>query len=137
MTPQSSTLADVAGKPRVSALALFALTALMASAALQFWLEGVVLTATALACAAVVQAVWAAFGLSPWHTRSVQSEPEDRSREISRLAHDLRTHLAIITMQLNKIPDPGARSAEADIRALTDSVDRLADAARLRHGSTP
>lgn len=136
MTTQSSKSADVAVELRVSALALFALTALMASAGLQFWLEGVVLTASALGCAAVVQAVWAALGLSPWRRRPVQPQPEDGGREISSLAHDLRTHLAIITMQLNKIPDPRARAAEDDIRALTDSVDRLADAARQRLGST-
>ena len=47
-------------------------------------------------------------------------------RHTPSIAHDLRTRLAIVTLQLNKIQDPRARAIEHDVKDLSDSIDQLA-----------
>jgi len=55
---------------------------------------------------------------------------------IARAAHELRTPLAIITLELGRIEDPRARQVEQDVRAMSATVDRLLTLARLESAET-
>jgi len=55
---------------------------------------------------------------------------------IARAAHELRTPLAIITLELGRIEDPRARQVELDVRAMSATVDRLLTLARLESTET-
>ena len=55
---------------------------------------------------------------------------------IARAAHELRTPLAIITLELGHFDDPRARRLEEDVRAMSSSVDRLLTLARLEGTET-
>jgi signal transduction histidine kinase len=50
---------------------------------------------------------------------------------ISRAAHELRTPLHIILLELGKIPDPRARRATDDVVDMSNTVDRLLQLARI------
>lgn len=50
---------------------------------------------------------------------------------IAKAAHELRTPLAIMTLELAKIADPRARRLEADVAAMSEMVDRLLLLGRL------
>ena len=93
---------------------------------LQPLFDGPLLTVAALICASLARwAVSAALG--------TESSLTDKQTKIaSTLSHDLRTHLSIIQLQINKIPDPRARVAEHDIRDLTSTIDRLVVLAKGR-----
>lgn len=49
-------------------------------------------------------------------------------------AHEIRNQLAIILLQLGKLADGSARQIESEVRALSQTVDRLALLARLTGG---
>ena len=53
--------------------------------------------------------------------------------ETHQIAHSLRTELAIIRLQLDKIPGVEARSIGSAVQSLSAKVDELADA--IRRGS--
>jgi two-component system, OmpR family, sensor histidine kinase QseC len=55
---------------------------------------------------------------------------------IARAAHELRTPLAIITLELGRIEDPRVRHVEHDVRAMSATVDRLLTLARLESAET-
>lgn len=55
---------------------------------------------------------------------------------IARAAHELRTPLAIITLELERIEDSRIRQVEQDIRAMSATVDRLLTLARLESDET-
>jgi len=55
---------------------------------------------------------------------------------IARAAHELRTPLAIITLELGRIEDPRVRHVEQDVRAMSATVDRLLTLARLESAET-
>jgi two-component system, OmpR family, sensor histidine kinase QseC len=50
---------------------------------------------------------------------------------ISRAAHELRTPLSIILLELGKIADPRARRATGDVMDMSNTVDRLLQLARI------
>jgi signal transduction histidine kinase len=50
---------------------------------------------------------------------------------ISRAAHELRTPLHIMLLELGKIPDPRARRATDDVLDMSNTVDRLLQLARI------
>jgi len=55
---------------------------------------------------------------------------------IARAAHELRTPLAIIMLELGRIEDPRVRRVEQDVRAMSATVDRLLALARLESSET-
>ena len=55
---------------------------------------------------------------------------------IARAAHELRTPLAIMTLELGRIEDPRVRHVEQDVRAMSATVDRLLTLARLESAET-
>ena len=55
---------------------------------------------------------------------------------IARAAHELRTPLAIIMLELGRIDDPRVRRLEQDVRSMSGSVDRLLALARLESTET-
>ena len=55
---------------------------------------------------------------------------------IARAAHELRTPLAIIMLELGRIDDPRVRRLEEDVRSMSGSVDRLLALARLESAET-
>lgn len=57
---------------------------------------------------------------------------EAQKHFIARAAHELRTPLAIILLELGKIADTRARRVEKDVEAMSASVDRLLALARLK-----
>ncbi len=54
-----------------------------------------------------------------------------QKRFIARAAHELRTPLAIMALELGKIADPRARRLEHDVAHMSDMVSRLLEIARL------
>lgn len=56
-----------------------------------------------------------------------------RSQKIflASAAHELRTPLAVMTLELGKISDPRARRMEADVAAMSDLVNRMLTLVRL------
>jgi signal transduction histidine kinase len=50
---------------------------------------------------------------------------------IARAAHELRTPLSVIMLELGRIEDPRVRRLEADVRAMSSTVDHLLTLARL------
>lgn len=52
------------------------------------------------------------------------------------VAHDLRTHISIILLQLNKVPDPRVRAAEDDLKELADAIDNLFQTDKAPIGTT-
>lgn len=50
---------------------------------------------------------------------------------IAKAAHELRTPLAIMTLELGKIVDPRARRLEGDVASMSEMVNRLLTLARL------
>lgn len=50
---------------------------------------------------------------------------------IARAAHELRTPLAVIMLELGRIPDARVRRLEDDVRGMGETVDRLLTLARL------
>jgi signal transduction histidine kinase len=59
---------------------------------------------------------------------------ESQNLFIARAAHQLRTPLAIVMLELGKLKDNAARGIEADIARMGEMVDRLLDLARLETG---
>jgi signal transduction histidine kinase len=55
---------------------------------------------------------------------------------IARAAHELRTPLAIIMLELGRIDDPRVRRLEQDVRSMSGSVDHLLALARLESTET-
>jgi two-component system, OmpR family, sensor histidine kinase QseC len=55
---------------------------------------------------------------------------------IARAAHELRTPLAIMTLELGRMEDPRVRHLEQDVRAMSATVDRLLTLARLESAET-
>ena len=55
----------------------------------------------------------------------------------ARTAHELRTPLSIMLLELERIDDPRARRLEADVAAMTQAVDRLLALARLKSLHAP
>jgi signal transduction histidine kinase len=55
----------------------------------------------------------------------------------ARAAHELRTPLSIMLLELGRIGDSRARRLEADVTAMTGAVDRLLVLARLKSLQTP
>ncbi len=51
---------------------------------------------------------------------------------IARAAHELRTPLAIMLLELGKIGDDRARRLEADVASMSEAVSRLLTLARLK-----
>jgi signal transduction histidine kinase len=51
---------------------------------------------------------------------------------IARAAHELRTPLSIMLLELGKIADGRARRLEADVASMSEAVDRLLTLARLK-----
>jgi signal transduction histidine kinase len=56
---------------------------------------------------------------------------------MAQAAHQLRTPLASITLELEKIESPRARLVEKDVGAMSDTVDRLLTLLRLQAVETP
>ena len=50
---------------------------------------------------------------------------------IARAAHELRTPLSVIMLELERIDDPRVRRLEADVRGMSETVDHLLTLARL------
>jgi signal transduction histidine kinase len=55
---------------------------------------------------------------------------------VARAAHELRTPLAVMTLELGR-KEPRTSRLEADVRAMSDTVDRLLTLARLESIETP
>jgi len=55
---------------------------------------------------------------------------------VARAAHELRTPLAVMTLELGR-KEPRTGRLEADVRAMSDTVDRLLTLARLESIETP
>lgn len=55
------------------------------------------------------------------HSTVMQPPPKNSTRAI---AHDLRTQISIILLQLNKVSDPRVRAAEDDLKDLADAIDK-------------
>jgi signal transduction histidine kinase len=55
---------------------------------------------------------------------------------IARAAHELRTPLAVIMLELGRIDDPRVRRLEQDVRSMSESVDHLLALARLESAET-
>lgn len=108
----------------------FGVGTLLSAILLEPFFAGAMLTAAALSLAGgaqwiLLQLVGQGGAASGPCANALQSR-QDAEQAASKLSHDLRTQLSIIQLQLNKIPDPRARVAEEDIRALTGSIDQLA-----------
>jgi two-component system, OmpR family, sensor histidine kinase QseC len=56
---------------------------------------------------------------------------------LARAAHELRTPLSIITLELGGLEDPRLRRLEEDVRGMSATVDRLLTLARLQSVETP
>jgi signal transduction histidine kinase len=56
---------------------------------------------------------------------------------IARAAHELRTPLSIMLLELERVDDPRVRRLEADVRSMSDQVDRLLTLARLENVEQP
>lgn len=54
---------------------------------------------------------------------------------IANAAHQLRMPLAVIMLELGKLHGDGARLLEADVAAMSDTLDRLLELARMQSGS--
>jgi signal transduction histidine kinase len=56
---------------------------------------------------------------------------------LARAAHELRTPLSIMLLELERSSDPRVRKLEADVRSMSDMVDRLLTLAKLESIGTP
>jgi signal transduction histidine kinase len=56
---------------------------------------------------------------------------------IARAAHELRTPLAIMLLELGRVEDPQVRRLEGDVRAMSETVDRLLTLAKLESIQSP
>jgi signal transduction histidine kinase len=56
---------------------------------------------------------------------------------VSHAAHELRTPLAIMLLELGKIKDPTARRLEADVAGMSETVNRLLSLARIEAMAKP
>lgn len=56
---------------------------------------------------------------------------------IARAAHELRTPLAVMMLELGRLEDPRVRRLEGDVRSMGDTVDRLLTLARLESIESP
>ena len=56
---------------------------------------------------------------------------------IARAAHELRTPLSIMLLELGNLTDPRAKHLESDVRAMSEIVDRLLTLARLQGMERP
>lgn len=56
---------------------------------------------------------------------------------IARAAHELRTPLSIMMLEIGHLKDPNGKRLEADVRAMSEIVDQLLSLARLETASRP
>lgn len=107
---------------------VFTLTIILAFL-LEGYVSGLALTAVSLAAAAFIMTLsraidWAGF----YSARRVEEIRTPPARDqTARIAHDLRTQISIVMLQLDKIGDPRIRQVEADLRQLTKLVDGLSN----------
>jgi signal transduction histidine kinase len=66
----------------------------------------------------------------------IQSLLHAQERVVARVAHELRTGLGIVLLELNKVADDRARRLEGDIDDMSDAVERLLTMARMRSADT-
>lgn len=66
----------------------------------------------------------------------IQSLLQAQERVVARVAHELRTGLGIVLLELNKVGDDRARRLETDIDEMSDAVEQLLTIARMKSADT-
>lgn len=105
-----------------NAVAIAALVALAEFLAFHRWLQIVTLVLWSGLCIAVAHEFRHADRTITGATAIPPTAPLHSSRAI---VHDLRTKLSIITLQLDQIADPRARTVERDLADLAADLDEL------------
>lgn len=112
---------------------IFASLTLICAAVLGFVGTGPLIAYLAVIAAAALavggRAIFKNFG-SP---KTAALSSQQSSSQARAVAHDLRTQISIILLQLNKVQDPRVRAAEDDLKDLAETIENIFSADKTQN----